>query len=155
MSPAALIAARTPRSPSEAPATTYTLSCRTTSLQQHYRSQSNRSSHQANLSFSSFKSRLEADIAAAGKYDEYIQMDRDLSKQIKDLQQAIQEESDTFSKETEEQNQEILKLKTTVNELDVETKLQVQYLERKLQGEQSCDNRIARIKETEKETRIK
>jgi hypothetical protein len=31
----------------------------------------------------------------------------------------------------------------------------VQYLERKLEGEQSCDNRIARIKETEKETRIK
>jgi hypothetical protein len=33
-----------------------------------------------NLSFSSFKSRLEADIAAAGKYDEYIMLDRDLSK---------------------------------------------------------------------------
>jgi hypothetical protein len=31
----------------------------------------------------------------------------------------------------------------------------VQYLERKLEGEQSCDNRIARIKETEKENRIK
>jgi hypothetical protein len=28
-------------------------------------------------------------------------------------------------------------------------------LERKLEGEQSCDNRIARIKETEKENRIK
>ena len=48
-----------------------------------------------------------------------------------------------------------MKLKTLVNELDVETKLQVQYLERKLEGEQSCDNRIARIKETEKENRIK
>lgn len=33
--------------------------------------------------------------------------------------------------------------------------MQVQYLERKLEGEQSCDNRIARIKETEKENRIK
>ena len=33
-----------------------------------------------NLSFSSFKSRLEADIAAAGKYDEFIMLDRDLSK---------------------------------------------------------------------------
>lgn len=31
----------------------------------------------------------------------------------------------------------------------------MQYLERKLEGEQSCDNRIARIKETEKENRIK
>ena len=39
-----------------------------------------------NLSFSGFKSRLEQDIAAAGKYEEYIKLDRELSKKIKELQ---------------------------------------------------------------------
>jgi hypothetical protein len=38
-----------------------------------------------NLSFSHFKTKLEQDIAQAGKYDEYIELDRSLSSQIKDI----------------------------------------------------------------------
>ena len=45
-----------------------------------------------NLNFAQFKYKLQQDITKAGEYDELFEKERKLSKQVKELASAIQEE---------------------------------------------------------------
>lgn len=56
------------------------------------------------LTFQSFKHKLEDDKETAGQYEKYITLDRELTLQIKEIIANIHDEEDTFARETEEQN---------------------------------------------------
>ena len=48
----------------------------------------------SNLNFPQFRSKLQQDMEKAREYDELFEKERKLSKQVKELAQAIQEEQD-------------------------------------------------------------
>lgn len=61
---------------------------------------------------------------------------------MKDLQNA-------YSKELDENQKEMTELKRQKNEAQVEKDLHIQYLERQIQGKQSCEDRLHKKVETE------
>ena len=78
-----------------------------------------------NLNFTQFRQKLVQDMEKAREYDELFEKERKLSKQVKELAQAIQEEQDQYSKDCDEAQKDIARLRKQVNELDVETKLHI------------------------------
>ena len=69
------------------------------------------------------------------------------TKKYKDLQNA-------FLKEQDENTKEQTELKRQKNEAQVEKDLHIQYLERQIQGQQSCEDRLHLKKETELQKEI-
>ena len=66
---------------------------------------------------------------------------------MKDLQNA-------YSKELDENQKEMTELKRQKNEAQVEKDLHIQYLERQIQGKQSCEDRLHKKEETELQKEI-
>ena len=66
---------------------------------------------------------------------------------MKDLQNS-------YSKEQDENQKEMTELKRQKNEAQVEKDLHIQYLERQIQGKQSCEDRLHKKKETELQKEI-
>ena len=69
---------------------------------------------------------------------------------IEDQQRSI----DEYTKDTDEYKQQIAELKQRVNEAEVEAKLQLQYLQRQIEGQQSCRDREYLKEETQLQEEI-
>ena len=66
---------------------------------------------------------------------------------MKDLQNS-------YSKEQDENQKEMTELKRQKNEAQVEKDLHIQYLERQIQGKQSCEDRLHKKLETDLQKEI-
>lgn len=61
---------------------------------------------------------------------------------IKKITMKHNEAQDNFARSAEENNKEIADLKKRVNETTVDKDLSIQYLKRRIEGEQSCQERL-------------
>ena len=77
----------------------------------------------------------------SGKYEQQREKEKQLINEIQSISQTHKKEMNEFTKEQEDQNQEVNQLKKTVNETQVEKELHLQYLERQIDGEYAMYNR--------------
>ena len=68
--------------------------------------------------------------------------EKDLTNKIRKVTDDYKKAQTEYVRETDDNNVEIADLKKKVNEADVEAKLHIQYLERQIQGAQSCRDRL-------------
>lgn len=64
--------------------------------------------------------------------------EKDLNQKIKKLTEDERKAKDEAAKQQHEDNLEIQEKKKLVNETDIEAKLHIQYMERSIEGAQSC-----------------
>ena len=64
--------------------------------------------------------------------------EKDLNHKIKKLTEDERKAKDEAAKQQHEDNLEIQEKKKLVNETDIEAKLHIQYMERSIEGAQSC-----------------
>lgn len=81
-------------------------------------------------------------MSKARKNDELKKTEKKLIKDIQDITAEHKRLQNEFTKEKEENDIEVAKLKKDVNETQVEKELNLQYLELTIEGELSMVNRI-------------
>ena len=77
-----------------------------------------------------------------------------LTQEIQETTAAYKKLQNDFSREQDENTKEMTELKRQKNEAQVEKDLHIQYLERQIQGKQSCEDRLHKKKETELQKEI-
>ena len=107
------------------------------------------------LSFNNFNNLINKEIEDSNQFEELKRQEKDLTSKIKKVTEEYRKAQNEYVRETDENNQEIADLKKKVNEADVEAKLHIQYLERQIQGAQSCQDRLYKQEETELMNQIK
>lgn len=90
------------------------------------------------LSFNNFTNTINKEIDESNQFEELKRQEKDLTYKIKKVTDEYRRAQNEYVRETDENNTEIAELKKKVNEADVEAKLHIQYLERQIQGTQSC-----------------
>ena len=94
------------------------------------------------LSYNNYTSLVNKEIDESNQFEELKRQEKDLTNKIKKVTEEYRKAQNEYVRETDENNQEISDLKKKVNEADVEAKLHIQYLERQIQGAQSCQDRL-------------
>lgn len=110
---------------------------------------------QGDLSFASFQKLIEEHKADSDRYDRLRGEERELTQEIQEKTAKYKKLQNDFSREQDENTKEMTELKKQKNEAQVEKDLHIQYLERRIQGKQSCEDRLHKKKETELEKQIK
>ena len=105
--------------------------------------------------YNTYTNTINREIEESNKYEELKKQEKHLTSQIKKVTEEKRKAENEYVRETDENNQEIADLKKKVNEADVEAKLHIQYLERQIQGAQSCKDRLYKQEETELLNEIK
>ncbi len=77
-----------------------------------------------------------------------------LTQDIQETTARYKKLQNDFSREQDENDKEMKELKRQKNEAQVEKELHIQYLERQIQGKQSCEDRLHKKKETELQKEI-
>ena len=77
-----------------------------------------------------------------------------LTQEIQETTAAYKKLQNDFSREQDENTKEMTELKRQKNEAQVEKDLHIQYLERQIQGKQSCEDRLHKKQETELQKEI-
>jgi hypothetical protein len=106
------------------------------------------------LTFNAFMRHIEEQIADSHKYEKLKEDERELTQQIQETTAKYKKLQNDFSREQEENNKEMSELKRQKNETQVEKDLHIQYLERRIQGEQSCQDRLHTKEENELQKEI-
>ena len=101
------------------------------------------------LTFAAFTRTIDEEMAKSHLYEKLKEQERDLTQEIQETTVKYKKLQNDFSRETEENTNEMTELKKQKNETQVEKELHIQYLERQITGKQSCEDRLHRKKETE------
>lgn len=109
---------------------------------------------QKDLKFETFASNLVKELEKQQLYDNLRKLEKDLNLKIKKIEADERQKKDEAAKQTHEDNLDIAEKKRTVNETEVEAKLHLQYYERKIEGDQSCRDRLYRKEEQKLENQI-
>ena len=108
-----------------------------------------------NLSYQEFATEIKNELGKTAAFQKLKDDERSNKILIKDLEQQYKAKNEEVAKETEELNLQITELKQKVNEVEVENKLQIQYLQCQIEGKQSCRDREYLKAETEFNEAIK
>lgn len=100
------------------------------------------------LHFNNFTNLINKEIDESNQFEELKKQEKELTSKIKFVTETYRKAQNEYVRETDENNQEITDQKKTLNQTDVEAKLHVQYLERQIQGTQSCTDRLYKQVET-------
>ena len=103
------------------------------------------------LSFASFSRLIAEHKADAERYDRLRDEERELTQEIQEKTVKYKKLQNDFSREQDENTKEMTELKKQKNEAQFEKDLHIQYLERRIQGKQSCEDRLHKKKESELE----
>lgn len=101
------------------------------------------------LTFASFQRSIKEQIDDSHRYDKLKDQEKQLTSEIESTTKAYKNMQNDFTREQDENSKEMTELKRQKNEAQVEKDLHIQYLERQLQGAQSCEDRLHKKKETE------
>lgn len=99
-------------------------------------------------SSNNFANTINKEIEKSSKFDVLRIQEKDLTSKIKKVTEDYKKAQTEYVREQDENNIEIADLKKRVNEADVDAKLHTQYLERQIQGAQSCRDRLYKQQET-------
>jgi len=94
-----------------------------------------------NLSFGSFKKEIDNRSEEESKFDLLKEKDRELNAEIKQINEEYKKQQDEFAKEAQESQEEIIRLKKSVNETKTDSELQRQYKKREIEGSLLCVQR--------------
>ena len=100
-----------------------------------------------NLSYQAFRKSIDEEIQESDKYDQQKKAEKELLAEINEITTRHKKLQNEYSNEQKENAQEVANLKRTVNEVQVEKELHLQYLERQIEGEYSMHNRKYRKKQ--------
>lgn len=104
---------------------------------------------ETDLTFSKFTKDIETWVAESHRYDMLKQQEKDLTLEIDKTAKKYKKYQNEFTREQDENTKEMTELKRQKNEAQVEKDLHIQYLERQIQGAQSCEDRLHKKEETE------
>ena len=76
-----------------------------------------------NLSFGSFKKEIDNRSEEESKFDLLKEKDRELNAEIKQINEEYKKQQDEFAKEAQESQEEIIRLKKSVNETKTDSEL--------------------------------
>lgn len=108
-----------------------------------------------NLSYQQFSNKISKELANMNKFQQLREQEKEYNQKIKKVIEDQQKSHDEYTKDTDEFKQQIAELKQRVNETEVEAKLHIQYLDRRIEGQQSCRDREYLKEETKLMDRIK
>ena len=74
--------------------------------------------------FSSFKKEIDHRSEEQSKFDVLKEKDRELNAEIKQINEEYKKQQDEFAKEAQESQEEIIRLKKSVNETKTDSELQ-------------------------------
>lgn len=100
------------------------------------------------LSYSSFANNIAVELSKQSEFEVLRKQEKDLNQKIKKLTEDERKAKDETAKQQHEDNLEIQEKKKLVNETDIEAKLHIQYMERHIEGAQSCQDRLYKKTET-------
>ena len=106
------------------------------------------------LSYSRFTSDITDQIAKSHDYERLKEEERVLTQEIQETTSKLKKHQNDYSREQDENSKEMTELKRQKNEAQVEKELNIQYSERQIQGQQSCEDRLHKKKETELQKEI-
>ena len=109
---------------------------------------------ETDLTFATFARNIREQIDESHKYEKLKLQEKDLSQEIELTTKNYKNMQNDFTREQDENSKEMTELKRQKNEAQVEKDLHIQYLERQLQGAQSCEDRLHKKKETELQKKI-
>lgn len=104
---------------------------------------------EAELVFTTFERNIRDQIEESHKYERLKEEEKKLTTDIEKTTRDYKNMQNEFTREQDENSKEMTELKRQKNEAQVEKDLHIQYLERQLQGAQSCEDRLHKKKETE------
>lgn len=99
-------------------------------------------------SSNNYANTINKEIERSSKFDVLRIQEKDLTNKIRKVTEDYKKAQTEYVREQDDNNIEIADLKKRVNEADVESKLHIQYLERQIQGAQSCRDRLYKQQET-------
>ncbi len=100
------------------------------------------------LSYSKFANNIAVELSKQSEFEVLRKQEKDLNQKIKKLTEDERKAKDEAAKQQHEDNLEIQEKKKLVNETDIEAKLHIQYMERHIEGSQSCQDRLYKKTET-------
>ncbi len=106
------------------------------------------------LSFAVFTKNIDNQIADSHRYEMLKEEERKLTQEIQETTAKQKKLQNDVAREFDENDKEKKELKRQKNEAQVEKELHIQYLERQIQGKQSCEDRLHKKKETELQKKI-
>ena len=106
------------------------------------------------LVFATFERNTRDQIDESHKYERLKEEEKKLTNEIEKTTRDYKNMQNEFTREQDENSKEMTELKRQKNEAQVEKDLHIQYLERQLQGAQSCEDRLHKKKETELQKKI-
>lgn len=106
------------------------------------------------MKFESFANNIAKELANQSEFDRLRAEEKELNQRIKKVTDDERKAKDETAKQQHEDNLEISEKKKLVNETEVEAKLHIQYMERFIEGQQSCKDRLYKKEETKMERQI-
>ena len=92
--------------------------------------------------FNNSNNSINKEIEESNMFAVLAAQEKELSQKIKQVTDDYKNAQNEYAREQEENNAEITELRKKVNEAKVEKDLHIQYLERIIQGSQSCQDRL-------------
>jgi len=109
---------------------------------------------EGDLTIFNFTRIIKDQMNESGRYEQLKEEERKLTAEIQETTAAYKKLQNDFSREQDENTKEMTELKRQKNEAQVEKDLHIQYLERQIQGKQSCEDRLHKKQETELQKQI-
>ena len=103
------------------------------------------------LKFEKFQDEIAKEMLKQSEFERLKNDEKEFNQKIKKITEDERKAKDDAAKQQFEDNLEILELKKKVNETEVESKLHIQYLERQIEGAQSCEDRLFKKTESKME----
>ena len=104
---------------------------------------------EGDLTIFNFTRIIKEQMNESDRYEQLKDQERVLTQEIQETTAAYKKLQNDFSREQDENTKEMTELKRQKNEAQVEKDLHIQYLERQIQGKQSCEDRLHKKQETE------
>lgn len=101
-----------------------------------------------NQSFSSFKQLIDNEVKQMKMFDNLKEEEKNLTNEIKDINEKFKKFQDEWAQEAQEQQEEIQLKKSKCNEAKTERELMVKYKDQEIQGRYACHRRLYEYKET-------
>ena len=98
-----------------------------------------------NNSFQEFKNNIDGGIKEKNRYDELKVQERQLNDDIKKYTDLLKKNNEDYAADAQQSQEDLAKLRKTLNETMTESELQVQYQQRVIKGKLSCMQRMFKM----------
>lgn len=105
--------------------------------------------------YGQFQKKIEDDMQQQQKYDKLKEDERTYTQKIQKVNSDLKKKQDDYAKEAGESTEEITKYRKNLNEVKIETELQIQYTQRRIEGILSTKERLNKIEEAKLQQAIK